>query len=146
MYFSHHLLHNCRFVEIFRWLHVFFIWFPHKTSIFLVIYMSLLIFHEQSLFEHKVFSHNNNHTNTNVLSRNLAIQFSSRGTRLSNSEGFCHCLAKGNNKMEEEIMKTSCPALGPQLPLFYTAFCHEDRAVHLQMAQGYRAKALHCTA
>lgn len=34
-------------------------------------------------------------------------------------------------------MKTLCPALGPQLPSFYTTFCHEDRIVHLEMAQGY---------
>lgn len=48
--------------------------------------------------------------------------------------------------MEEEIMRTSCPALGPELASFYTIFCHGDRVVHLEVAQGYDTKALHCTA
>lgn len=143
LHFSHCLLHNCRFVEVSQ-MTAYFLYLIPSQDINSPGYRShQLIFHEQ-LSLHKVFSFNSSHTNMNVLSCNLAVQLSSRGTGLSSLEGFYHCLAKGS--VEEEIMRTTCPALGLQLPSFFTTFCHEDRVVHLEMAQGYHAKSLHCTA
>lgn len=53
---------------------------------------------------------------------------------------FTTCLAKGDNKMEEEIMRPSRPTSEPELFSFYASFCCED-TVCLEKAQGYHNKA-----
>lgn len=59
---------------------------------------------------------------------------------LSSCSGIYHCLAKGDNKMEEEIMRPSRPTSEPELFSFYASFCCED-TVCLEKAQGYHNKA-----